>query len=350
MAGFILLIDEFRSSSPPAERVAREPSQPISYAQAVKRAAPAVVSVRAMSAQRGSNNALTNDPLFRDFFDLPGPNEHSVRESSLGSGVAISTSGTILTNYHVIHEAQYILISTEDGQTAQARILGVDPETDLAVLQADIEVPVIGIGDSDAMQVGDIVLAIGSPLGIGQTVTQGIISATGRKRVGVNTFEDFIQTDAAINPGNSGGALVNVDGELVGINTFRARTDGIGFAIPTNVAIHVANQLIVDGEVTRGWLGIEARDLTPNIRRFLQTDLQNGVLVLAVLNRGPADRAGIQPGDVLVEIDGDLIVDSRDAIDRIAALKPGESVTVKGWRRGAAYELSATVIRRPTAQ
>ncbi|MCB1745833.1 MAG: trypsin-like peptidase domain-containing protein [Gammaproteobacteria bacterium] len=314
------------------------------YAEAVRRAAPAVVAVRAITRGDAPVNPLTGDPLFRRFF---GATADAARtESSLGSGVVLDATGTVLTNFHVIEGADQVVVSLADGRAANARVVGTDPDTDVAVLAVELTgLPAIELGDAAAVRVGDIVLAIGNPFGIGQTVTQGIVSATGRNRVGINTFENFIQTDAAINVGNSGGALVDVHGALIGLNAARADSDGIGFAIPITIVLDVARQILATGSVTRGWLGIDARDLSPSLARLLGTE--RGIAVLGVMREGPADRAGIRPGDAIVAIDGHDIGDSREALERIAALRPGTAVPITGVRTGRRYEVTATAAQRP---
>lgn len=314
------------------------------YATAVARAAPAVVSVRTLSRRAAGGNALTEDPLFRRFFDDGAAMVRS--ETSLGSGVLLDPSGVIVTNYHVIAGADSIHVSLRDGRQADARVVGTDPETDLAVLKIDLDdLPTIELGDSDALRVGDVVLAMGYPLGIGQTVTQGIVSATGRNRVGINTFESFIQTDAAINFGNSGGALVDSRGALVGINAARIDSEGIGFAIPTALALGVARQILEQGSVQRGWLGLDARDL--NDAQRAESGADQGILVLGVLADGPAYRAGVRPGDIITHIGGEPIGDSRTAIDRITALTPGSRVAMTLLRAGRPVPAEAMVSRRP---
>ncbi|MGE3565168.1 MAG: S1C family serine protease [Gammaproteobacteria bacterium] len=303
-----------------------------------------MVAVRAIARSEIATNPLTEDPLFRRFFG--GTTDATRTESSLGSGVILDTAGVVLTNYHVIEGADQIVVSIADGRAADAQVIGTDPDTDIAVLAIELaDLPVVALGDSSAVVVGDIVLAIGNPFGIGQTVTQGIVSATGRNRVGINTFENFIQTDAAINVGNSGGALVDTRGALIGLNTARADSDGIGFAIPTTTVLDVARQILATGSVARGWIGIDARDLSASLARLL--GIERGIAVLGVLRGGPADVAGIRAGDALVAIDGHGIGDSREALERIAALKPGTSVPVSGVRDGRRYEVTVTAARRP---
>ncbi len=316
------------------------------YSTAVAKAAPAVISIQAVSRHAQRSNPIVEDPIFRQFFGTPSSRRTTREESSLGSGVILDAAGILLTNYHVIRAAEAIQVFLRDGRMATAEVVGIDPDTDLAVLRIKLDdLPHINIADSDELKVGDVVLAIGNPLGIGQTVTQGIVSATGRNRVGINTFENFIQTDAAINFGNSGGALINTRGALVGINSVRVDSEGIGFAIPTSIAVKVAKQILESGSVVRGWLGMEARNLSARLREMLGVD--EGILVLAVLAGGPADAAGIRPGDVITHIDEMPITDSRTATERIADLKPGSSVPVTAIRSQRAYTAEVIVSRRP---
>ena len=318
----------------------------LGYAAAVAKAAPAVISIHAVNRRAQSSNPITEDPIFRQFFGTPSSRNTTRAESSLGSGVILDESGILLTNYHVIRGAEAIQISLHDGRMATAEVVGIDPDTDLAVLRIKLDhLPHIIIADSNELKVGDVVLAIGNPLGIGQTVTQGIVSATGRNRVGINTFENFIQTDAAINFGNSGGALINASGALVGINSVRVDSEGIGFAIPTSIAVKVAKQILASGSVVRGWLGMEARNLTTRLQEML--GVNEGILVLAVLAGGPADVADIRPGDVITHIDEMPITDSRTATERIADLEPGSSVPVRAIRSQRAYTAEVVVSRRP---
>ncbi len=316
------------------------------YAAAVERAAPAVVSIHASTQPQAAANPLTDDPLFQHFFGTGSDGEVTRQSASLGSGVILDASGVVLTNYHVIRGSDAIRVALADGRTVAGQIVGTDPDTDLAVLKIALDrLPSIALGDSNRLRVGDVVLAMGNALGIGQTVTQGIVSATGRNRVGINTFENFIQTDAAINFGNSGGALVNSRGELIGINSARLESEGIGFAIPTSIALRIARQILDSGSVERGWLGIDARDLDDNLKRTL--GLERGIVVLGILNHGPAAQAGVRPGDVLTDIGGLPMFDSHSAIERIAAYKPGSRITLAGIRDGAPFSTMVTVSRRP---
>src|SRR5205814_1686306 len=269
---------------------------------------------------------LADDPVFRRFF--PGLGEQETRRAnSLGSGVIVSSEGYVLTNNHVVEEDDDIQIVLSDGRRLRARVRGSDPESDLAVLKADVnDLPAITFGKLDTVQVGDTVLAIGSPFGFGNTVTHGIVSALGRNHLGINRFEDFIQTDAAVNPGNSGGALVDTSGNLIGINSAifsqSGGSQGIGFAIPVSIAKTVLEQIIRDGEVTRGWLGIEPQELTPELAVAFSLQKIDGVLIRGVLKNGPADRAGLQARDVVLEIDGKPTRDSAALLSQIAGLTP----------------------------
>ncbi|MDX1594962.1 MAG: trypsin-like peptidase domain-containing protein [Gammaproteobacteria bacterium] len=334
--------------------VAPEPtSGPVSYADAVARSAPAVVNISTAKLVTERANPLFDDPLFRRFFgDRPQARPRQRLETSLGSGVIVSPDGHVLTNNHVIAGADQILVQLADGQVGEARLVGADPESDLAVLEADLAYPPpIAVGSSDTLRVGDVVLAIGNPYGVGQTVTMGIVSATGRTRLGISTFEDFIQTDAAINPGNSGGALVNAAGELVGINTaIFSRTggsQGIGFAIPVSLANRILEQIVEHGRVVRGWIGIEIQDLTPEFAESFGLPEPSGVLIAGVMPGGPADRAGIVPGDVVTRVAGQPIGDANAALDAIVLLPPGEPVVLQGWHDRASTEWTVEVEERP---
>ena len=353
----------FRSEGPAVVEVRQSPSAgtapavqpavgPVSYADAVERAAPAVVNVYSAKVVREPLHPLFNDPLFRQFFgDRVGPQRERL-QTSLGSGVIISPQGYILTNDHVVGNADEIQVMLADGRNYSAEVVGTDPDTDLSVLRIEAdELPVIVLGDAESLRVGDVVLAIGNPFGVGQTVTQGIVSATGRNQLGISTYENFIQTDAAINPGNSGGALINAHGELIGINTAifsrSGGSQGIGFAIPESLARDVMKQIIENGEVVRGWLGIEAQDLTPQLAESFELTDTDGVLIAGVLRGGPADRAGVEPGDVLVGLNGEPVADSRQAMNLIAASRPGSRLRIEALRSGQRVELQAVIGRRP---
>ena len=327
---------------------------PVSYAAAVEQAAPSVVNIytRKVVAERGMS--LFDDPFFRRFFgeNFPTPPRERT-ETSLGSGVIVSQDGYILTNNHVIEGADAIEIALRDGRKTSAKLVGSDPEADLAVLKAELDdLPAITLGHSDQLQIGDVVLAIGNPFGVGQTVTMGIVSATGRSELGINTFENFIQTDAAINPGNSGGALITARGELVGVNTAifsrSGGSQGIGFAIPMSLARNSMEQIIETGHVSRGWLGVEIQELTPALAESFGLEDTRGVLIAGVLKRGPADRAGLKPGDIITQINGNEILSVRNALNAISQTRPGDRLKVEGVREGRPLQLEAKVAERPT--
>jgi serine protease DegQ len=321
-----------------------------SLADAAKKAMPSVVNIYTSKEVR-SRNALLDDPVLRRFF--PGLSEGEPRRaSSLGSGVIVSSEGYVLTNNHVIEGADNIQVVLADGRRLRATVRGSDPESDLAVLKADgSNLPAITLGSLDNVQVGDSVLALGNPFGFGNTVTHGIISALGRNHLGINRFEDFIQTDAAVNPGNSGGALVDSGGNLIGVNSAifsqSGGSQGIGFAIPVSLARNVLEQIIRDGEVTRGWLGIEPQELTPEIVAALSLQNVDGVLIRGVLKDGPADRAGLQVRDVVQEIDGKPTHDGPALLAQIAGLTPGQAAKLKVLRDRKAVELQVVVGKRP---
>ncbi len=326
-------------------------SGPVSYAQAVQRASPAVVNIYTSQQIVTRPSPLLDSPLLRRFFgDLNRPQQRT--QTSLGSGVIMSSQGYVLTNYHVIENADEIAVLLADGHTVPANVLGADPETDLAVLTIEVEnLPTAIITDSSKLQVGDVVLAIGNPFGFGQTVTQGIISATGRDRLGINTFENFIQTDAAINPGNSGGALINAYGELVGINTAifskSGGSQGIGFAIPIGLASDVMSQIIEHGRVIRGWLGLELQNLSPQLAESFGLKEHTGVLVAGVVRQSPAYKSGIRPGDIILLFNDKLIRDAKTIQNEIASSRPGSEITISGLRRGKNFEIDAKIDQRP---
>jgi serine protease DegS len=338
---------------PPAQvQVLERSSGPVSYASAVQRAAPAVVNVFATKITREKPHPLFEDPLLKRFFGPQAAKPRLKRENSLGSGVIVGRNGYALTNNHVIEGASEIQIVLGDGRSFAARVIGSDPDTDIAVLQAAGEdLPAASLGNSDQLQVGDVVMAIGNPFGVGQTVTQGIVSATGRNQLGITDFENFIQTDAAINPGNSGGALINALGDVVGINTAifsqSGGSHGIGFAIPIQLAGEVMRQIIEHGRVIRGWLGITGQNLTPALAESLDIAFRPGILVSGVLEGGPAGEAGIQPGDVIVSLGQDAIGDSNEMLKAIAGKSPGSPLAVTVYRADEAQELIAIVGERP---
>jgi Do/DeqQ family serine protease len=337
----------------PVPRVAAE-GRAASYADAVQHALPAVVNIFTSKAVKSARqHPFAEDPVFRRFFgDMFGGDEAAQRAASLGSGVVVSPRGYILTNNHVVEAANGIEIAFSDGRTRVATVVGTDPETDLAVLKVDGDnLPAITFAPSDAAKVGDVVLAIGNPFGVGQTVTMGIVSALGRSQLGINTFENFIQTDAAINPGNSGGALVDATGSLVGINTaIYSRTGGslgIGFAIPGSIARQVMEQLIQNGTVIRGWIGVEAQEVTAELADSFKLSTRTGTLIANVLRGGPADRGGVRPGDVLLAVDGQEVTDPTRMLNIVAGLKPESTVPLKVRREGKDLELPVVVGKRP---
>ena len=317
-----------------------------SFRLAAQKSSAAVVSINTSKAAR--NDPRSQDPWFRFFFGEQG-NEPQM---GLGSGVIVSASGYILTNNHVVESADEIEVVLNDSRRARAKVIGTDPETDLAVLKIELDrLPAIVLGNSDALQVGDQVLAIGNPFGVGQTVTSGIISALGRNQLGINTFENFIQTDAAINPGNSGGALVDTSGNLLGINTaIYSRSGGsmgIGFAIPVATAKLVLEGIVKDGQVTRGWIGVEPNDLSPELAETFGVKAKEGVIITGVLQDGPAARSGIKPGDVITQVAGKPVSNVADLLSSVAALKPGTASKFSVLRRDSQVEVAVTPSVRP---
>ncbi len=322
-----------------------------SYRDAARAALPSVVHIYTTQQVRQQRHPLFDDPIFRHFFG-DRPDGESQRNSGLGSGVIVSQNGYILTNYHVIEAADDIQVSLNDGNTYRARTVGSDPESDLAVLRIDAkDLPAITFGQVDNLRVGDVVLAIGNPFGVGQTVTMGIVSALGRSHLGINTFENFIQTDAAINPGNSGGALIDSLGNLVGINTaIYSRTGGnhgIGFAIPASSARSIMEQIIENGSVTRGWIGVEAQEITEELAESFGLPGTEGSLIAGVVRGSPADKAGIRPGDVLLSIDGKPVGDPQVMLDLIADLKPESHAAFRLRREKSIIELQVGIGKRP---
>jgi Do/DeqQ family serine protease len=326
------------------------PRAAASYADAARKAMPAVVNIYTSKEVR-SRNPLLDDALVRRYF--PELSQLAPRRAtSLGSGVIVSPDGFVLTNHHVVDGADEIALVLADGRQLSARVRGTDPDSDLAVLKTDAtDLPSITFAPAGSVQVGDVVLAIGNPFGFGNTVTSGIVSALGRNHLGINRFEDFIQTDAPINPGNSGGALVDTAGRLVGINsTIYSQSGGsmgIGFAIPVSLARSVLTQIIADGEVTRGWLGIEPQPVTRELAPELALDRPEGVLIRALQQDGPAQKAGVHPRDVILEVGGHPTPDVPELLARIAELKPGSAARLKVWREGKLREVCVTVARRP---
>jgi Do/DeqQ family serine protease len=324
----------------------------LSFAAVAKRAGPAVVNVYAARVIE-NRNPLLDDPIFRQFFGGGAPGEQVQR--SLGSGVIVD-GGLVVTNNHVIERMDQVKVSLADKREFEAEIVLKDPRSDLAVLRpkdTKERFPAIELGDSDALRVGDFVLAIGNPFGVGQTMTHGIVSALARTQVGITDYQFFIQTDAAINPGNSGGALIDASGNLIGINsTIFSQSGGslgIGFAIPVSIARTVLEQIIKDGEVTRGWFGVEPQDVSEEIAKALAYDGSGGVVIRGLVKGGPADRAGMQVKDIVVDIDGKPTVDTQVMLARIAELPPGTPARVKLWRDKKPLEVDVTVGKRPRA-
>ncbi|MBN4666772.1 Do family serine endopeptidase [Pandoraea nosoerga] len=323
-----------------------------SYADGAQKAMPAVVSIFSSKEQKQNRDPRLDDPLFRYFFGDGGGTVRQDPVSSLGSGVIVSSEGYILTNHHVVDGADEIEVALADGRKARAKLVGSDPETDLAVLKITLDnLPAITLGRMDQVRVGDVVLAIGNPFGVGQTVTMGIISALGRNHLDISTFENFIQTDAAINPGNSGGALVDVNGNLLGINTaIYSRSGGnmgIGFAIPVSTARSVLESIITTGTVTRGWVGVEPQDITSDIAESFGLQQDSGVIIAGVVQGGPADKAGVQPGDILTKVDGDAIRDTTELLNVIAQIKPGTQAKLHVTRKKKELDLMVTIGKRP---
>jgi len=323
------------------------------FADAVARAAPAVVNIYTARVVTEKTPVAPLDQLFGDYW----PSYRQRIERSLGSGVIVDEKGRIVTNQHVIAGADSIKVQMADGRIADARIVGQDPDTDIAVLdvQTTGKLPVMPFGRSDTLRVGDIVLAIGNPYGLSQTVTQGIVSATGRGQLGLATFENFIQTDAAINPGNSGGALINVRGELVGINTAvlnRASggPEGIGFAIPVNLVRGVMQQIVAHGHVVRGWLGLVPEDLSEEQAAQLGMPGGAGIIVVNILVKSPAFEAGMRPGDLITAVAGQPVRNAQDLVSRVAALPPGSQVEVEGHQGGKPFKLKVGVLERPVRE
>jgi len=316
---------------------------PGSFSAAVRQAAPAVVSINT-----SARHPAANDPWFRFFFGDRGEQQ----QTGLGSGVIMSPEGYVLTNNHVVEGADEIEVVLPDARRTSAKVIGTDPESDLAVLKISLDkLPVMTLGNSDQLQVGDQVLAIGNPFGVGQTVTSGIVSALGRNQLGINTFENFIQTDAAINPGNSGGALTDIGGHLMGINTaIYSRSGGsmgIGFAIPVSTARQVMESIVKNGQVVRGWIGVEPGELTPELAQTFGVRAEQGVIITGVLGNGPAAQAGIRPGDVITQVGDQPTRTVSELLSRIAALAPGQAVPFTLERRGEPVQASVTPAQRP---
>ncbi len=326
-----------------------------SFREAARKALPSVVHIFTSQKVRMRRHPLLDDPVFRHFFG-DGSDSEGPRASGLGSGVIVSPNGYVLTNFHVVETADQIEIALSDGRALSARLVGSDPESDLAVLQIndpgakDVSLPAITLGQMENVVVGDVTLAIGNPFGVGQTVTMGIISALGRSHLGINAFENFIQTDAAINPGNSGGALVDSQGHLIGINTaIYSRSGGslgIGFAIPISIARNVMEQIIQTGSVTRGWIGVEAQEISAELAESFGLPDTNGALIAGVLRGSPADSGGIKPGDILLAVGGHAVKNPQVMLDLIAGQKPGETVTFKLRRHSNVLETTVKIGKR----
>lgn len=324
------------------------------YRRAAKIALPSVVHVFTSQEVKTPRNPFLNDPFFRHFFG-DRPEAQPQRRQGLGSGVIVSADGYILTNNHVVEAADDIEVATQDGRKYRARVVGADPDSDLAVLRVELEkethLPAIIFAPSGSLRVGDGVLAIGNPFGVGQTVTHGIVSALGRTHLGINTFEDFIQTDAAINPGNSGGALVDSQGHLVGINTAiysqSGGSMGIGFAIPVSLGKSVMEQIIQHGTVTRGWIGVEVQEITPDLAESFKLPDTAGALIAGVMRGGPADQSDIRPGDILISVSGKKIADPQAMLEQIALQPPGQTAILRIRREGQEIDKPVMVARRP---
>ena len=319
-----------------------------SLSHAAKKASPSVVSINTASKVHASGRP--QDPWFKYFFGEQ--DEGAQAQMGLGSGVIVSPEGYILTNNHVVEQADEITVVLNDGRRTKAKLVGTDPETDLAVLKIKLDnLPVMVMSSSDRTQVGDIVLAIGNPFGVGQTVTSGIVSALGRNQLGINTFENFIQTDAAINPGNSGGALVDVQGNLLGINTaIYSRSGGsmgIGFAIPVSTARQVLEGIVKEGQVVRGWIGVEPTEITTDLAKTFNVQRDKGVIITGVLQTGPAFKAGVRPGDVMLAVEDHPVQSVSELLAQVSALKPGEQARVKVLRRSEELVLTVTPAQRP---
>jgi len=327
----------------------------LSYRDAATRATASVVNIfTSKNSRLAPDHPLLNDPMFRRFF---GEQQRGAPSSSLGSGVVVSVDGYVLTNHHVVESADGIEVAWSDGRRASARLVGSDPESDLAVLKIEgdkaslKDLVAIEFGDPEQSRIGDVVLAVGNPFGVGQTVTMGIISALGRTQLGINTFENFIQTDAAINPGNSGGALVDTQGRLLGINTaIYSRTGGslgIGFAIPVSTARTVMDQIVKTGAVVRGYIGVEPQDVTPELAQAFRLPRQDGAIIAGVMRSGPADKAGVKPGDILIEADGKVIPNTATMLNVIAQIPPGSTRKFVFVRDGREVGIDITVGKRP---
>lgn len=338
----------------PVVETASSSLAPGSYRDAAARAMPAVVNILTLQVPKRGAHPLARDPFFKRFFGERDPDDRDGEDlkNSLGSGVIVSHEGYVLTNNHVVEGADEIEVVLTDGRKAPAKIVGLDPETDLAVIKINLDkLPVIVLGQSELARVGDVVLAIGNPFGVGQTVTMGIISALGRNNLHINSFENFIQTDAAINFGNSGGALVDTRGNLIGINTAiysqSGGSVGIGFAIPVSTAKTVMEAIIKDGHVVRGWIGVETQDITPELAQSFNLQRSSGAIIAGVVRNGPADKAGIVPGDILLTVEGKPVGDTTEMLNLIAQLPPGGKAKMTVLRKNREAALDVMVGKRP---
>src|SRR5210317_41656 len=358
-AAFLVLVfkpdflGEPQYSASPVMTLARQEG-PVSYADAVQKTAPAVVNIFTTTLTRREAHPFFSDPLFRRFFGEELSQPRVEKRNNLGSGVIVNKNGYIITNDHVIENASEIRVVLRDGRSMAARVVGTDPETDLAVLQASGEdFPVAQLGRSEDLQIGDVVLAIGNGFGLGQTVTMGIVSALGRQSLGLTSYDNFIQTDAAINPGNSGGALINPYGDVIGINTAiytkSGGSEGVGFAIPAQLVNKVFKQIRDKGRVVRGWIGVTTTQaVTPELAQALGLGDAKGLLIAQILRNGPADKAGIKPGDVIQKVNGIEAKTARVMVDLVADIQPGEDVKIELTRDGNSQTVHVEVIERPT--
>jgi serine protease DegS len=358
-AAFLVLVfkpdflGEPQYSSSPVMTLARQEG-PVSYADAVQKTAPAVVNIFTTTLTRREAHPFFSDPLFRRFFGEELSQPRVEKRNNLGSGVIVNKNGYIITNHHVIENASEIRVVLRDGRSMAARVVGTDPETDLAVLQAAGEdFPVAQLGRSQDLQIGDVVLAIGNGFGLGQTVTMGIVSALGRQSLGLTNYDNFIQTDAAINPGNSGGALINPYGDVIGINTAiytkSGGSEGVGFAIPAQLVNKVFEQIRDKGRVVRGWIGVTTTQaVTPELAKALGLGDAKGLLIAQILRNGPADKAGIKPGDVIQKVNGIEAKTARVMVDLVADIQPGDDVKIELTRDGDSQTVHVEVVERPT--
>ena len=358
-AAFLVLVfkpdflGEQQYGSSPVMTLARQEG-PVSYADAVQKTAPAVVNIFTTTLTRREAHPFFSDPLFRRFFGEELSQPRVEKRNNLGSGVIVNKNGYIITNHHVIENASEIRVVLRDGRSMAARVVGTDPETDLAVLQASGEdFPIAQLGRSEDLQIGDVVLAIGNGFGLGQTVTMGIVSALGRQSLGLTSYDNFIQTDAAINPGNSGGALINPYGDVIGINTAiytkSGGSEGVGFAIPAQLVNKVFEQIRDKGRVVRGWIGVTTTQaVTPELAQALGLGDAKGLLIAQILRNGPADKAGIKPGDVIQKVNGIEAKTARVMVDLVADIQPGEDVKIELTRDGKSQTVHVEVVERPT--